>query len=95
MCTPKDTTHPFLIPIARFNEWADKDARELFQAAISNESHNMIVTPHFSDKMGINANPATGLIMQGRRFMTPIRCASSAATFSWHRWMTTPQSVLP
>lgn len=57
------------IPIARFDTWADADARNLIQAALSNESHNLVVTPHFSDKMALNNNPAKGLIMQGRRFM--------------------------
>jgi hypothetical protein len=57
------------VPVARFDEWADRDAAGLMQAALSNESHNMIVTPHFSDKMGLNANPATALLMQFRRFM--------------------------
>jgi hypothetical protein len=57
------------LPIARFDEWADKEAGSLLRAAANQQSHSQVITPHWSDKMALSGNPMGVLIMQFRNFM--------------------------
>ena len=57
------------LPIASFDKWTDQEAGELIRSAAFAESHNAVVTPHFSDKLRMAGTPLGRLILQFRSFM--------------------------
>ena len=57
------------LPIAAFDKWADKEAGNLIRAAANAESHNGVITPHFSDRLSMAGNPLGRQILQFRNFM--------------------------
>lgn len=57
------------MPLARWDEWADKSAGEAFRAATYKESFNVVITPGLYDKLNAHSNPVGRMILQFRNHM--------------------------
>ena len=57
------------MPLARWDEWADKAAGEAFRAATYKESFNVVITPGLYDRLNAHSNPVGRLILQFRNHM--------------------------
>lgn len=57
------------LPIARFDEWADKEAGSLLRAAANQQSYSQVVTPHWADRLAFSESPYGKLVLQFRNFM--------------------------
>jgi hypothetical protein len=57
------------MPLARWDEWADKAAGEAFRAAVYKESFNVVITPGLYDKLNAHSNPVGRMILQFRNHM--------------------------
>ena len=57
------------MPLARWDEWADKAAGEAFRAAAYKESFNVVITPGLYDRLNAHSDPVGRLILQFRNHM--------------------------